>query len=236
MGRRTNVLLGWVVTIVCNILLPFLTYAVLTDRGMSEIGALTVSAVWPAVEVGVLFAIRRRVDEFGVLTLIIIALGVVSSLLLNDARLALIKESAVTGLFGLLLLGSLFAPRPLMFYFGRKFATDGTAERIAWWNGLWQYEGFRRTQRTLTIVWGVVFLAEAAVRIALAQVLSTETMLAVGSILPYVVTGALVAWTILFSRRAQARARRNNPASADVLGGGQDLVGHGVGVSDQRQV
>src|SRR5258706_6858840 len=101
MGRRGNVLVGWLITLVCNILLPLLTYSMLTDRGMSEVGALTLSALWPAVEVGVVFAIRRRVDEFGVLTLIIIALGVVSSALLHSARVALLKESAVTGLFGL---------------------------------------------------------------------------------------------------------------------------------------
>jgi hypothetical protein len=236
MGRQGNVWLGWVITLTCNILLPLLTYSMLTDRGVSELGALTATAIWPALEVGVLFAIRRRADEFGVLTLIIIALGVVSSLLLKDARMALVKESVVTGLFGLLLFASLLAPRPLMFYFGRRFATDGSAERVAWWNGLWQYEGFRRTQRVLTIVWGTAFVAEAAVRVTLAGVLSTGAMLAVGSIMPYVVTGGLIAWTIVYSRRAQRRAVRNNPSVADVLGGGEDLVGHGVRVADQGQV
>lgn len=213
MGRRANVLLGWAMTVVFNILLPFLTYGWLTGRGWSEIGALTASAIWPAVEVGITFVMRRRVDEFGVLTLIIIALGVASSLLMHSARLALIKESAVTGLFGLVLLGSLLAPRPLMFYFGRRFATDGSAERIAWWNGLWQYEGFRRVQRVLTIVWGVVFLVEAAVRIELARVLSTQTMLAVGSIMPYVVTGGLIAFTIIYSKRSRDRAAAANPGA-----------------------
>ena len=236
MGRRANVLVGWLITLVCNILLPLLTYSMLTDRGMSEVGALTLSALWPAVEVGVVFAIRRRVDEFGVLTLIIIALGVASSLLLHSARLALLKESAVTGLFGLLLFASLLAPRPLMFYFGRRFATDGSAERVAWWNGLWQYEGFRRTQRTLTVVWGTVFLAEAAVRIALANVLSTGAMLAVGSVMPYVVTAGLITWTILYGRRAQRRAAGASGSAAGPLGGGEDLVGHGVRVADQGQV
>src|SRR5689334_15026875 len=98
MGRLGNILLGWLITLVCNILLPLLTYSMLTDRGVSDIAALTASALWPAVEVGVVFALRRRVDEFGVITLVIIALGVASSALLHSARLALIKESVVTGL------------------------------------------------------------------------------------------------------------------------------------------
>ncbi|GAA2633330.1 hypothetical protein GCM10010399_77230 [Dactylosporangium fulvum] len=213
MGRFASLLLNWGPTLVCNVALPLVTYQALTDRGMSEVSALAVSAVWPVVEVGVLWAVRRRIDEIGVLTLIVIALGVGSSLLLDDERLVLLKESAVTGLFGLVLLGSLLAPRPLMFYFGRKFATDGSPERLAWWDGLWRYGGFRRTQRTLTVVWGVVFLAEAAVRIELTEVLPVDATVAVSAVLPYAVTAGLVTWTILYSRRARRRAAEANPAA-----------------------
>ncbi|GGM78830.1 VC0807 family protein [Dactylosporangium sucinum] len=210
MGRFGKILIGWGPTLVANVLLPLLTYSWLTDRGLTEASALALSGVWPAVEVAVMFAIRRRVDEFGVLTLIIIALGVGSSLALHDGRLVLFKESAVTGLFGLLLLGSLLAPRPLMFYFGRRFATDGSPERVAWWDGLWQYPGFRRTQRILTVGWGGTFLAEAALRIELTEVLSVDTMVVVNAVLPYAVTAGLVTWTILYSRQARRRA----PAAA----------------------
>ncbi|WP_238011959.1 VC0807 family protein [Dactylosporangium sp. AC04546] len=210
MGRFGKVLLGWGPTLVANVVLPLLTYSWLTDRGLTEASALALSGVWPAVEVAVMFAVRRRVDEFGVLTLIIIALGVGSSLALRDGRLVLFKESAVTGLFGLLLLASLLARRPLMFYFGRRFATDGSPERVAWWDGLWQYAGFRRTQRILTVVWGVTFLAEAALRIELTEVLSIDTMVVINAVLPYAVTAALVTWTILYSRQARRRA----PAAA----------------------
>ncbi|MET7401920.1 VC0807 family protein [Dactylosporangium sp. NPDC005572] len=210
MGRFGKVLLGWGPTLVANVVLPLLTYSWLTDRGLTEASALALSGVWPAVEVAVMFAVRRRVDEFGVLTLIIIALGVGSSLALRDGRLVLFKESAVTGLFGVLLLASLLAARPLMFYFGRRFATDGSPERVAWWDGLWQYAGFRRTQRILTVVWGVTFLAEAALRIELTEVLSIDTMVVINAVLPYAVTAALVTWTILYSRQARRRA----PAAA----------------------
>lgn len=213
MGRLGNVLLGWVPTVVCNVVLPLLTYSVLTDYGMSEVGALSLSAVWPVVEIAVMFAIRRHVDEVGVLSLILIALGVVSSLLLNDPRVLLLKDSAVTGLFGLVILGSLLAPRPLMFYFGRKFATDGSPEKIEWWNGLWRYEGFRHTQRVLTVVWGVAFLGEAVLRVILTEMLSVDAMVTISAILPYVVFAALMTWTIVYTRRARRRAAQANPAA-----------------------
>jgi hypothetical protein len=195
---------------VFNVLLPYLTYALLTDRGMAEVPALAISAVWPAVEVAGLFAIRRRIDEFGMLTLMFIGLGVLSSLFFDSTRLALVKESALTGLFGLAMLGSLLLPRPLMFYFGRKFATDGSAEKVAWWNDLWRYPGFRSTQRVLTVGWGVTLLAEAGVRIALSYLLPVDAMVIVSSVLPYVVMAALVFWTITYARRRRAAAPQAN--------------------------
>lgn len=49
---------------------------------------------------------------------------------MSSTRLARV-QSAVTGLFGLVLLISLLLPRPVMFYFGRKFGTDGSREGVA---------------------------------------------------------------------------------------------------------
>ncbi|GAB3833777.1 VC0807 family protein [Dactylosporangium cerinum] len=198
-------LLSWVPTIVLNIVLPIVTYSVLTDRGVGEVPALLISGVWPVLETVLSLAIRRKIDEFSIFVLIFLGLGVVAALGFNSPRLLLIKESVVTGLFGVVLLGSLLAPRPLMFYFGRRFATNGTPESIDWWNGLWQYPNFRRTQRVITIVWGVAMCAEALLRIVLAYQLSTDAMVVVSNVLPYVVLVGLITWTITYGKR-QARA------------------------------
>jgi hypothetical protein len=200
-------LLSWVPTIVLNIVLPIVTYSVLVDRGVGEVPALLISGVWPALETVLSLAIRRKIDEFSIFVLIFLALGVVAALGFNSPRLLLVKESVVTGLFGVVLLGSLLAPRPLMFYFGRRFATNGTPESIDWWNGLWQYPNFRRTQRVITIVWGVAMCAEALLRIVLAYQLSTGAMVVVSNVLPYVVLIGLITWTITYGKR-QARAAR----------------------------
>jgi hypothetical protein len=143
-----------------------------------------------------------------------LVIGVVTSLLFDDPRLLLLKESAITGLFGLVLLGSLLAPRPLMFYFGRRFAGGGQPERIAWWNGLWQYPGFRRSQRVLTAVWGSVLLVEAVLRGVLTYVLTTGTMVVVNNVVPPVVIALLVAFTVTYARRSQAKGARAAAAAA----------------------
>ncbi|WP_067482624.1 hypothetical protein [Actinomadura hibisca] len=83
---------------------------------------------------------------------------------------------------------------------------DRAAEGLAYWNGLWRYAGFRRTQYLLTGVWGGAFLLEAAARVELTYLLPTDQMVLANSVLPLVVVGALVAWTVLMAKRGRARS------------------------------
>jgi hypothetical protein len=211
--RGRTVLINWLPTILMNVVLPLFTYFLLEGWGWSAVPALLISGAWPALETLVMLAVSRRLDEIGVLALIFVALGVVAGLGFGSARLVLVKESLVTGLFGVVLLASLLLPRPVMFYFGRKFATDGTAEGLAYWNGLWRYPSFRRTQRVISVVWGVAFLAEAGLRVALSYALSTSVMAVVSTILPLAATAGLVTWTVSYGRRARAAALAAHPAT-----------------------
>jgi hypothetical protein len=213
-GGLAGQVLPWVQTILLSVVVPIVVYDVLTDRGVAPVPALIASAVGPLLDLVVTIVRTRRVDEFSLVVLGFLVIGVVTSLLFDDPRLLLLKESAVTGLFGLVLLGSLLAPRPLMFYFGRRFATGGQPERLAWWNGLWQYPGFRRTQRVLTAVWGGVLLVEAVLRGVLTYVLTTGTMVVVNNVVPPVVIALLVAFTVTYARRSQAKGARAAAAAS----------------------
>ncbi|MFJ5777133.1 VC0807 family protein [Streptomyces sp. NPDC093094] len=212
---RGAALSGWIITIALNVVAPIITYNLLRDHGWSEFAALLVSGVWPVLDSVVHVAWRRRLDEFALVTLVFLVITAVVSLVgAHSARALLIKDSGVTGLFGLLCLATLLAPRPLMFYFGRKFATDGTPESTAWWNGLWQYPDFRRTMITMTAVWGVAYCLEAVVRVALVLVLSTDTMVVLSPVLIYVVLGALATWTAMYGKRARLRGEERARAAA----------------------
>ncbi|WP_308019684.1 VC0807 family protein [Streptomyces sp. SP2-10] len=207
-------MLGWVLTISLNVAAPILTYNALRDQGWSEFAALLAGSAWPVLDSAVHLAWRRRLDEFAVVTLVFLVITAVVSLVgPHSARALLIKDSAITGLFGLLCLATLLAPRPLMFYFGRKFATDGTPESTAWWNGLWAFEGFRQTVRTMTTVWGVAYCLEAAARIALSFVLGTDTMVTLSPVLIYGVLGALILWTTMYGKQARRRGEERAAAA-----------------------
>ncbi|WP_432135794.1 MULTISPECIES: VC0807 family protein [unclassified Streptomyces] len=206
---------GWILTVALNVVAPILTYNMLRDHGWSEFAALLAGGVWPVLDSVVHVVWRRRLDEFAVVTLVFLVITAVVSLVgAHSARALLVKDSAVTGLFGLLCLATLLAPRPLMFYFGRKFATDGTAASTAWWNGLWEFEGFRATIRTMTTVWGVAYCLEALARVALAYTLSTDTMVILSPFLIYGTLAALATWTALYGKRARRKGEERAAAAA----------------------
>jgi intracellular septation protein A len=186
--------------------LPVASYVLLSDSGVAAAPALAISGVWPAVQLIVTLVRQRRLDELGVLVLLVLGVGVLGALAFNSPRLLLLKDSATTGLFGLTLLVSLLLERPLMFYFGRRFATDGSRASVARWNGLWRHATFRRSQRILTLAWGASFVAEAAFRSALTFVLPTSTMVVINNVLPYTVLAALMAGTVSYGRRVKASA------------------------------
>jgi len=208
-SRRRRILPAvrkWLPTLLFNVGLPTASYVLLSDAGVSTVPALALSGLWPVAELLATLLRQRHVDEFSALVLIGIAIGIVTSLAFNDPRFALVRSSVMTGLFGIALIASLLFGRPLMFYFGRRFATDGSPEGVEQWNALWQYPEFRRSQRTLSVVWGASFIAEAALRAALTYVLSTSVMVVVNNVLPYMVLACLIFGTFAYGRRMQARA------------------------------
>ena len=103
--------------------------------------------------------------------------------------------------------GSLWSSRPLIFRFALEFMGADTP-RGRDFEGLWQYPGFRHVFWLFTVVWGVTYLAEAAARIVIVETTSTSTALAVSKVMPYAVAAVLVAWMVLYGRRARRQGER----------------------------
>lgn len=192
-------------SLIVNAVCPYLLFQVLSSHGVPTVPALCWTSVFPLASTLGNWLRTRHADGLGVISLVLIAVGIATSLISGSVRFLLVKESLLTGLFGLVCLGSLLAPRPLMFYFGRSFATGGDPARVAWWNGLWQYAGFRHTQRLITAAWGGAYVVEAVVRVILSFLLPPAAMLTVSPLLALAVTFALISWTMAYSRRAAAR-------------------------------
>ncbi|PKK58102.1 hypothetical protein RhiirC2_346914, partial [Rhizophagus irregularis] len=89
-----------------DIVLPLVLYYVLKNY-MLEVWALTISGVPPFLVVIYGLITKRRIDILGALIIMgFIVTGIVASLK-RDARIQLLRESAVTGTIGLVFLISL---------------------------------------------------------------------------------------------------------------------------------
>jgi hypothetical protein len=92
------------------------------------VGALVLSGVFPAFGVLLGVARDRRVDVFGVLVLVGIAVGAMLGLASGNARLVLLEGSVPTAVFGAVCIGSLWTARPLMFRFAIEFIGADTTK------------------------------------------------------------------------------------------------------------
>jgi hypothetical protein len=198
-------------SLLVNAVAPFAAYQVLTSLGVSSVPALASSAVFPVLGIVWSFARTRRPDIIGVVSLSFILVGVAASLLSGDPWFVLVKDSLMTGVFGLLCLASLvLVPRPLLFYFGRQFSSTGDPARAAVFESMWQYPHFRAAIRLMTIAWGVGYLIEALVRVGLSFLLPIPVFLIISPLLALGVTIGLISWTVAYARN-ETRRRAAEP-------------------------
>jgi len=209
-GNR-NRLLSLATIGVFDIAGPLVAYSMLRSAGQSQVSALILSGAFPALGIIAGVIRHRRVDTIGVLVLAGIAVGTVLGLLSGSPRLVLAEGSVPTAVFGLLCLGSMWARRPLIYRFAIEFIGPATPKGREF-ESLWQYPAFRHSFRLYTVVWGVVYLAEAAARVIIIETTSTSTALSVSKVMPYVVAGALIAWMTAHGRRARREGERRAAA------------------------
>lgn len=185
--------------------LSLLVYQVARGSGLDEVASYLLAALVPVAGVGVYFL---RYRSLNVASFLILGFSLLSAMVAlvaaGSPTLLLYKDVAVTGLVGLLFLGSIFMGKPLSFYFGARFAAPGTPEGKAWWNGLWQYESFRRSQRQISSVWAVVFLMEAFIKLAAVSTTSFDQAFVVLQLIP-IATVAVAMWLTIRISRAAAR-------------------------------
>ena len=107
-------------------ILPIVAYGFLRPHVHSDAVALAAVLVFPVGEIIFERLRRGRLEPVGIIALAGIGIGLVGAVALHgDALLLKMRDSVLTGLFGVMCIGSLVARRPTMFYVGRLFATGG---------------------------------------------------------------------------------------------------------------
>jgi len=212
---------GVILDVLVSAVVPVVVFQVARRLGAAEVPALGYAAIPPAaIAVGGLVRRRAALDPIAVLVLLGLAVSAIGFALGGGPRIILIRESFFTGALGVVCLVSLaLAPRPLMFYFGRWFETQGNPESVAQYDANWSRPGFRRVNRLITLVWGIAYLGEFAIRVAMAMTLPTAVVLAAGPLLLTAITAATIAWTFSYVRGARRRAIAAGSVDANLPAG-----------------
>ena len=192
-------------SIIINGAIPLIIFQVLKQYHYSDLVALSVAALFPAIGTLISIIRTRHIDLIAAIALIGIAVSIIAVFIGGDPRLLLIRESFLTGALGIACFVSFLLPRPLMFYFGRYFAAGNDPTRIAQYNANWQYPYFRYVNRIITVVWGVSYLGEFILRVIMVYTLPIPVVLGVSPIILGGITVATIAWTMAYANRARKR-------------------------------
>ena len=194
--------------VLADVGLPVVVYYVCRAAGLDQLPALLLGALAALLRVAVAALRLRRFNGLAALVAAGFVVAVVLAALTGDPRVVLAKESIVSGLLGLLLLGSCLAGHPLMYALMRRLNAEDH-DKLAEWDRLWQVRPeFRRVFTMITLVWGAGALAEALIRLPLIYSVPLDVMTGLSTVLQLGTIAALMAWTLLYrKRRAQRTAR-----------------------------
>jgi hypothetical protein len=195
-------------SVVWGAALPIAVYFLVRHRVHTDAQALVVAGGFSGAWVVLQFARRRQVDLVGAAVLLGFALGVACSVLLGGNTYVLkIRDAALTAVFGVVCLVTLFThDRPAFFYVTRYLSAGSDPTKVSAFDLLHEVPTGPRTFRVLSVVWGIGLVVEAGVRMLFAGLLPTGTFLAVSPFITASIIGSLFAFTVVYSKRAELEA------------------------------
>ncbi len=171
----------------------------------SELTALLLATAFPVLKSAYDLIHHREFDPVAALVFLGIMTSILALLLGGDPHILLIRESLFTAAFGIACLISLTFPRPIMFYFGRHFMAGKDRQRRNIFEARWQNPTARRAHRLVTTVWGLVYVAEFVVRVALVYRMPPAVVLGVSPFLTGFATIAVIVWTFWYAHKVRER-------------------------------
>ncbi|MDQ6599173.1 VC0807 family protein [Bacillus salipaludis] len=203
-SSKKKLILSIAFSIVINGAIPVLVYNLLLGHFSSFVSLLLATLI-PLGDYLYHLVKFRKADAFGLFMLTGFLLSLAAFVLGGNERLILLRESMVTGLLGLIFLGSLFFAKPLIYHFAIRFSASNQGEKKGQFTKNWEIPYFRFVLRVMTAIWGIALLGEAAVKIVLVYELSISSFLAVSQIIFYCFIGVAILFTIIYRRYAKKR-------------------------------
>ncbi|KDN23872.1 VC0807 family protein [Amycolatopsis rifamycinica] len=163
-------------TLAIEIAVPLGVYYGLHSLGASDFTALALAGVFPLARTLHQFAKDRTLNGLALVVLVTNVVGMLLTFVSGDARMMIAKDSLGSGVTGLVILVSACTAAPIMTKTMRPFLTRGKAENEAAWERLSGTPEFDSILRRCSVIWGIGFALESAVRIVGAFTLPVSTM------------------------------------------------------------
>jgi hypothetical protein len=195
-------------TLLIDVAAPIAILKGLEALGVAPVWALAAGCAPPAANNLRAWIAHRRLDPAGILIMISMASGVAGSILSGSLGSKILTDCLVGSAWGLGFLGSLLLARPALFYLIRALVAGEDTARIEAWNGLWRLAAFRSAMRWLTAAWGLSYFAGIAIELALARLVSLDTVVTIGPVLSFATTMLLIVFTRYRMRAMRARLER----------------------------
>jgi hypothetical protein len=154
-----------------------LYYLLRNGFGQSLVLSLAVSSIIPAARTIFSAAAEREVNLMAGLILMVNIVGIGISFWAGDPRLLIAKDSAISSVIGLAILGSVVIGRPLMTAGLKPWLIKGSKERDVAWDRLAAGSAkFRRLEKAFSAIWGTILLIDCVARVIGAFTLPVSTM------------------------------------------------------------
>jgi hypothetical protein len=158
--------------------------------GLSVWLSLALSSIAPAARAAGGIATERRLNVLALLMVAVNLAGIAVSFLTGDPRAMIAKDSVISSVIALAILGSVVTRRPLMSAGLKPFMTRGTPERTAAWDRLSAGSPrFRRLEMLFSAIWGLALLADCVARLVGAYTLPVTTMVWLSTVLTLAAVG-----------------------------------------------
>lgn len=199
--------------LIANFVAPYLVYQLLTAR-YGEVFALIASAMPPLLWSGYELIKTRRLDAVSILVVAGILFTLAATGMGGSARLIQIRDALVTGVIGLMFLGSLLLEKPMIFYLARATQARNTVEGANEFETMWLRPGVPPVFRLMTAVWGVGLVLQTALMCWLAWIWPIGRYLLLSPFISYGIFGVMMAWSLWYGARRQALGKLRDMRAA----------------------
>ena len=194
-----------VLIILLDVSLPLSLYLMLHQLGISDFLALSFGAGVSAIRIIFGLIHNKSKSIFSLLIICFFLIGMISSFMPENSSFTIIKNSLFTFIFSLIMIGSLFLGRPLLFYFGSQLMGRELYEEK--WK---KSKSFRHGLRMLTFVWGIVYFIECILRFAI--VFTFPASLSNVILPPLMLIGifGLILWSRVYLRQIRGKTSKKS--------------------------